>query len=344
MTRHDPAELASRLGRQAEAVCRHYLFNGRRHGAYWQVGDVRNNPGRSMFVRLRDSAKGRAGKWLDASSGEHGDLLDVIREVRGLADFRDVAEEARRFLSLPQPAPRRNCLIRERAPLGSAEAARRLWAMSKPIPGTIAETYLRRRNIVGCCDLTQLRFHSRCFYRRDEQSSPETWPAMIAAVTDCSGKITGVHRTWLACDGSGKAPIDTQRKAMGNLLGHAVRFGCAEQVMAAGEGLETMLSLKCVLPNMAVAAALSAAHLAAFLFPPSLRRLYIARDNDPAGDAARDRLIQRANEAEIDAIVLSPRLGDLNEDLTTFGVAALRAEIRLQLAPEDVARCMRLSA
>jgi hypothetical protein len=39
---------------------------------------------------------------------------------------------------------------------------------------------------------------------------------------------------------------------------------------------------------MAMAAALSAAHLAAILFPATLRRLYIVRDNDPAGDGARD--------------------------------------------------------
>ena len=38
------AELAHRLAREAEAVCRHYLSNGRRVGNYWQVGDVRNTP------------------------------------------------------------------------------------------------------------------------------------------------------------------------------------------------------------------------------------------------------------------------------------------------------------
>lgn len=57
--------LARRLADQAEAVCRHYLSAGRRQGHYWQVGDVRNTPGRSMFVRLKDSPKGPAGKWTD---------------------------------------------------------------------------------------------------------------------------------------------------------------------------------------------------------------------------------------------------------------------------------------
>ena len=96
----DASELAHRLAREAEAVCRHYLSNGRREGRYWLVGDVHNTPGRSMFVRLQESPKGPAGKWTDAATGEHGDLLDVIRESRGLRDFREVAEEASRFLKL----------------------------------------------------------------------------------------------------------------------------------------------------------------------------------------------------------------------------------------------------
>jgi hypothetical protein len=344
MTRYDACELAWRLGRQAEAVCRHYLSNGRRNGAYWQVGNIRNNPGRSMFVRLHDSAKGRAGKWLDAATGEHGDLLDVIREVRAFVDFVDVVREARNFLNLAQPDPERSRQFREHAPTGSAKAAKRLWAISKPIAGTIAETYLQRRGVTDCRDLKPLRFHPQCFYRPEDSGLSETWPAMIAAVTNDSGEISGVQRTWLARDGSGKAPIAIPRKAMGDLMGHAVRFGRPDEIMAAGEGIETMLSLKGALPAMTVVAALSALHLAAFLFPPSLRRLYIVRDNDHAGDVARDRLVQRANDAEIDAIVLSPQLGDFNEDLMTLGITALRADIRRQLAPEDVTRFMRLAA
>jgi len=63
----DAAELAQRLARDAEAVCRHYLSSGRREGRYWLVGDVRNTPGRSLFVRLKgpESGKGAAGKWTD---------------------------------------------------------------------------------------------------------------------------------------------------------------------------------------------------------------------------------------------------------------------------------------
>ena len=335
---HDASELARRLARDAEAVCRHYLSNGRRQGRYWMVGDVRNTPGRSMFVRLSgpESGSGAAGRWTDSASAEYGDLLDVIRESCGLVDFRDVAYEARRFLSVAHSKPRRSQKpVCTPVPAGSPEAAQRLFAISQPIAGTLAAAYLRHRGITMLHDTASLRFHPRCYYRSDEHSATETWPAMIAAVTDLSGAITGVHRTWLSRDGSDKAPIETQRKAMGGLLGHAVRFGAANDVLAVGEGIETILSLRCALPAMPMAAALSANHLAALLLPPTLRRLYISCDADASGDMAFTALHERAEAAGIEARSLSPRMGDFNEDLQAFSLDALRAALHIQLAPQD---------
>jgi hypothetical protein len=340
----DASKLAGRLAREAEAVCRHYLSNGKRRGRYWVVGDINNSPGRSLFVRLQESPKGPAGKWTDAATGEHGDLLDIIRRCSGLRDFRDVAEEARRFLKLPrleqQLAPK---LARAASRAGSQEAARRLFAISSSIEQTIVETYLRRRGIVHLHHGGSLRFHARCYYRPDEHLPTETWPAMIARVTDLNGRITGVHRTWLDPDGFdpvrlGKAPIETPRRAIGELLGNAVRFGVVDDVLAAGEGIETMLSLRYALPTMPMAAALSANHLSAMLLPSGLRRLYIACDADAAGEAVQVVLTERAKAAGVEAIVLSPRLGDFNEDLHIFGLEALRAALRLQLVPKDVTR------
>src|ERR1700726_1667295 len=345
----DASELARCLARDAEAVCRHYLSNGRRRGRYWTGGDVRNTPGRSMFVRLSgpESGPGAAGHWTDAASAEHGDLLDVIRESCGLTQFRDVADEARRFLSLPRAEPRRTPKpVRIPVPAGSPEAARRLIAMSQPIRRTLVETYLRNRGIKAVHDAGALRFHPRCYYRPDDSSVTETWPAMIAAVTDLDGNLTGAHRTWINPEGFseaalGKAPVDTPRRAVGCLLGHAVRFGAADDVPAVGEGIETMLSLRCALPAMPMAAALSANHLAALLLPLTLRRLSIARAADAAGDAALAALTERADAAGIEALALSPGTGDFNEDLRAFSLGALRAALRIQLAPQDVVRFVR---
>lgn len=334
-------DLAHRLAREAEAVCRQYLSNGRRVGRYWIVGDVRNTPGRSMYVRLfgPESGKGAAGKWTDSATGEHGDLLDVIRESLGLIDFRDAAGEARRFLSLPRSEPeRQHKTYAAPAPTGSPEAARRLLAASRPMRGTLVETYLRHRCIRDLHDVGALRYHPRCYHRPDGGGPTQSWPAMIASVTDVAGLITGAHRTWLDPSGLGKARLETPRKAMGALLGNAVRFGSHGDIMAAGEGIETMLSLRMALPGLSMMAALSAAHLSAILFPDTLRRLYIARDIDPAGDGAMTTLTARASAAGIETIPLSPRLGDFNEDLVAFGLNELRAIVRPQVYPADVER------
>ncbi len=332
--REDAAALARRLARNAEAVCRHYLSNGRREGRWWTVGDVANTPGRSLFVRLQgpEAGRGAAGKWTDAATGEHGDLLDLIARARGLDSLRDVMDEARRFLSLP--APQRP---EPRAPVatGSPDAARRLLNAGQPIKGTLAETYLRARGITYLDDLPALRFHPRCYYRADENAPVETWPAMLAAVTDLDGTITGVHRTWLARDGSGKAPIATPRRAMGRLMGNGVRFGVVQDVVAVGEGIETMLALRCVLPRMPMIAALSASHLAALILPKGLRCLYVAQDADPAGTSASATLIARAGSVGIESVVLTSRSADFNDDLHQIRPAELASWLRVQLAPED---------
>ena len=268
-------------------MCRFYLSNGRRQGRYWQVGDARNTLGRSMFVRLFDDVRGPAGKWRDAATGEHGDLLDVIREALVLTRFADVIDEARRFLGdawgdpvHSPPRPRA-----ARSPIGSMEAARRLFSMSQPITGTLAETYLHARGLTDLSGTESLRFHPRCWWRPDTGPT-EAHPALIAAVTDLDGRITGVHRTWLSADGTDKAAIDPPRKAMGDLLGNAARFGVVDDVLAAGEGIETVLSLRQALPLLPAIAALSAAHLAAVRLPATCRRLYVLRDRDPAGEGA----------------------------------------------------------
>ena len=142
-------------------------------------------------------------------------------------------------------------------------------------------------------------------------------------------------RTWLARDGRGKAPVANPRRALGELCGNAVRFGAVEDVLAAGEGIETMLSLKSVLPCMPVAAALSASHLAALLLPPTLCRLYVAADNDAAGRRAAARLMRRARETEIESHLLVPRGDDWNTDLRTLGPSQVLPDLAVQMTPGD---------
>jgi Toprim domain len=420
------ADLVDRLAADAEAVCRRYLSRGRREGGYWRVGDLANTPGRSLFVRLKSTAKGQAGKWTDAESGEHGDLLDIIRARSGLRSFPEVVAEARAFLGLPADGGRSDRTARRRAsrPSGRHDpaamtrslseqpramrftieqpdgeptladminAARQLFAASVPIAGSLAETYLRRRGISALDGLAALRFHPACLYRDDGQASASdeadasavrsdaresckfspggscpgpslpgsslpvsAWrgPALIAAVTDAAGWITGVQRTWLdrkwldadalysnapLDDRHGKADLPDARRSLGLLAEGVVRLpalmagGCGD-VLLAGEGVETVLSLRAALTKAPMAATLSAGQLAGLAWPPGLRRLIIARDDDPAGGAAAAALFARASQAGAEAIVLSPGRADFNDDLRCDGAAALLVRIREQLA------------
>lgn len=166
---------------------------------------------------------------------------------------------------------------------------------------------------------------------------------MIAAVTDEAGALTGVHRTWLSIDGGGKASIASPRRAMGHLLGRGVRFGAvseASPILFAGEGVETMLSLRMATPLVPVIAALSAHHLAAVLFPAWLRRLYVAVDADAAGRRALGRLCDRGREVGIEVLALYPALGDFNDDLRCLGLVALQETLRAQLVDGDAERLL----
>src|SRR3954471_3442318 len=190
MAQHSSAagELARALSRHAEAVCRHYLSAGRRCGHYWTVGDVANSPGRSLYVRLTGpvSGKGTAGRWCDAATGEYGDLLDLFALTSGFGSLRNAMDEARAFLALPRPEPKpisdAGQVARSRE---TVETARRGFRSGQPLRGTTAERYLENHGLsIADVDTSALRFHPGAYYRETSESPRQTWPALLAKVTD----------------------------------------------------------------------------------------------------------------------------------------------------------------
>ncbi len=312
------ADVAAALGARAEEVCRRYLPHGRRSGRYWTAGDIRGAKGRSLFVRL--APPGTPGKWTDAATGEYGDLLDLIRIASGAGSLRIALAEARAFLAMPATH-----LPADADAYDRTEAARRLWQRCRAIDGTHAEAYLRARAI-DRCRFPALRFHAALFYR--DGGGVRRLPALVAAVTGDDGSVTGVHRTWLDPKLPAKAPVTRPRKALGRVHGLAVRFGApAPATLLVGEGIETVLSLVTAMPDTVAAAALSAGSLGAFAPPPGVRRLVIARDKDPEGEQAAERLVRRCARAGVAAHVLVPEGADFNDDLLALGSAALAARL-----------------
>ena len=314
------AAVAAALAERAEEVCQRYLPHGRRQGRYWVAGDLDGARGRSLFVRLH--GPGTPGKWTDAAEGSHGDLLDLIRHSTGAPTLRAALDHARAFLALPaSPA------AGDAGDYDATQAARRLWRLCRPVDGTHAEAYLRARGLARC-RFPALRFHPELRYR--EGSSVIRLPALVAAVTGDDGAVRGVHRTWLDPRRPAKAEVASPRKALGRIHGLAVRFGTpADRVapLLVGEGIETVLSLVTAVPEITAAAALSAGSLGAFSPPPGCTRLVIARDNDPEGERAAQRLARRAARAGVPATVVVPQGGDFNDDLTQLGAAVLAARL-----------------
>ena len=322
------AAIAAALAARAEAVCRHYLPHGRQQGRYWVCGDLDGARGRSLFVRLAGS--GKPGGWTDAATGQHGDLLDLIRYRTNALTLRAALDEARRFLAL-EPAP--DCVPGvPDAPYDATEAARRLWRRCRAIDGSHAERYLHARGLLQC-RFAALRFHPALRYR--EGSSVRRFPALVAAVTGddpgsgsgAGGRLLGVQRTWLDPRRPAKAGVAAPRKALGRIHGLAVRFGAPsdDAPLVVGEGVETVLSLVTAVPEIRAAAALSAGSLGAFAPPPGLARLVIARDNDEDGALAAERLAMRCARLGIAATVIVPQGNDFNDDLVDLGAPALRA-------------------
>src|SRR3546814_19163178 len=88
---------------------------------------------------------------------------------------------------------------------------------SKPVAGSLGQAYFLGRRILDAASADALRFHPNCYYRASEDDVADcrpAWPAIIAAVTDDAGAITGVHRTWLDPAG-GKARSEERRVGKG---------------------------------------------------------------------------------------------------------------------------------
>ena len=188
---------------------------------------------------MRLAPPGIPGKWTDAATGEHGDLLDLIRLHTGGASLRHAMEEALAFLSLPRSAPANGG--DHTCGYDREEAARRLWRRCRPIDGTHAEAYLHARAI-GHCRFPALRFHPDLLHHDD--NGIHRLPALVAAVTGDDGAVEGVQRTWLDPKRPAKANLARPRKALGRVHGRAVRFGgsASGATLLAGEGIETVLS------------------------------------------------------------------------------------------------------
>lgn len=211
-----------------------------------------------------------------------------------------------------------------------SELARRIWREAKEPHGTIVQDYLFgrgwtgnmpwdqqessqedcvARNLVGLAIPASLRFHPALWY------SPGVYlPSMVAAIEEADGDIVGVHRTFLKPDGSGKAEVKPNKKALGRERGCAVHLTVGAPELVLCEGIETGLSILQA-TGRHVWVALGTANLGQVRLPSFVRSVIIAADNDGSGlKAAREAVIAFSRQRRRVRIVV-PKLPDFADEL-----------------------------
>ena len=310
-------ELKRELAARAEQVCSRYLSEGKKSGTYWRVGDIANTPGRSMFVALSGPS---AGQWADPSEGTHGDLLDVILHHEG-GDFGRACRAARILIGTEHIAT-----PRARTPGNPyLEAARRNFTTAVSIRGSYAERYLEARGLIVPDAPATLRFNPSLPYKTP--FGFERYPALISAITDHDGTLHAIQRTYLAHETPTKASVDDPKRTLGHIAGGAIRIGDTEDLIAVGEGLETMLSLRTAFPRLPIAATTGTQILSGWTPAPRHRRILIASDSDEAGRTAAEALAERLRSDQLVVAVAIPLEGDFNDELQQLGATDLRKRL-----------------
>jgi hypothetical protein len=203
------------------------------------------------------------------------------------------------------------------------------WDGATPAAGSLVESYLRNRGITSPPQAT-IRF----LERQRNWSDDRIYAAMIALVqrvpgeddhADLDGAASlidaGAHFTFLEegelDDKVVKAAIDASKLTLGQLRHGGVWLSPFEKIakqLAVADGIETALSVMQI-TKLPTVAALSAAGMQSLRWPPQVRQLSIAADNDEAGLKVAKVLLERALRAGLQAQIKIPARGknDFND-------------------------------
>lgn len=253
-------------------------------------------------LSLRDSDDGKVLVFCHAGCDQ--DEVIAHLKARGLW-----TQKGQRKIRYSLPSRTNNPIEPDRDGVKRTEAALTIWRAAKPTGGTLVDNYLGSRGLRLPATPT-LRFH-RCL---KHPSGGDSWPAMIALVTrGADDAPLAIHRTFLARDGAGKAPVDPQKLMLGPCRGGAVRLAEPDDLLMVGEGLETCLAAMQETGHPAWAA-LSTSGLRALDLPKGVRDVIVLADGDVPGElAARECAIRWKREGRRVRIARPPRGMDFND-------------------------------
>lgn len=259
----------ARRGLGAERVAK--ALGGRKVGVDWMARCPAHDD-RKPSLAIRDADDGKV--LVRCHAG-----CDQARVIAALSSLGLWGENGHHRLTRSAP-PVAASDRSDRGNIKRTEAALTIWQSATPAGGTPVEAYLHSRGL-HCPVPPTLRFHVGLKHR-----SGGIWPVMVALVTrGADDKPLGIHRTFLARDGAGKAPVDSQKMDLGPCRGGAVRLAAASEVLMVGEGIETCLSAMQATGHPAWAAR-STSGLKTLDLPNNVRDVIVLADGDEPGEAA----------------------------------------------------------
>jgi putative DNA primase/helicase len=274
-------------------------LGGRKAGSGW-MARCPTHDDREPSLSIRDADDGKV--LVRCHAGCDQERVIATLRSRGLW----MENGPRRFI---RPAPRAATM---RQPDGDdarrSTAALAIWQSAKSASGSLVEAYLASRGLHLPPPPT-LRFHIGL-----KHPSGGMWPAMVALVTRGHDDTPlAIHRTFLASNGGGKAPVDPQKMMLGPCRGGAVRLAAPCDVLMVGEGIETCLAAMRATGHPAWAA-LSTAGLRSLDLPGDVRDVIVLADADDPGEAAaRDCASRWKREGRRVRIACPPQGMDFND-------------------------------
>jgi putative DNA primase/helicase len=246
-------------------------LGGRKVGSDWTARCPAHDD-RSPSLSIRDGNDGKVLVRCHAGCTQP-EVIAVLRS-RGLwkqNDDRLVNRTARQVAANDRP---------DRNESKRTARALAIWQAAAPAKGTLVESYLLSRGLRIPPPPT-LRFHPRL-----KHPSGTIWPAMVALVTRASdGAPIAIHRTFIAREGAGKAPVEPQKMMLGPCRGGGVLLGMPADMLMIGEGIETCLAAMQATGNPTLAA-LSTSGLRTLDLPADVRQIIALLDGDDASEAA----------------------------------------------------------
>lgn len=290
----------------SDIIGRHTTLKKRGGGRDEQVGLCPFHSERTPSFEVNDT-KGTYHCW---GCGKAGDAITFLMECEGLS-FRTAVEtlSGDAFPVLSEEERTRRKQEVERASAERIALARSIWSRAIPAaPDTPAGVYARSRGITMDLPPTVRFVMTPRWFDPETGEAGRDHPAMACALQDVTGAIVGVQCVFLEDGGRRKysrprpdGSVGKAKLSFGQIVGSALRLGPVRPHLINCEGPEDGLTLAQRLPSHSVWVTCGTAMLSRVVYPPEVRSVCFAGDNNAAGRLA----VSQARDAVL-ALGLTP--------------------------------------